>query len=256
MHGLAEVEDAPRLATALHALSATLLTADSSEAMLQRTAEIAARTVPDGAGAGVTLTRYGGAPMTVSASEPGVLAVEEIQYTAGRGPAIEALAGGCAVDVPDGGMGECWPEFAHAAATAGIGSSHCEPLRVEARTVGVLSLYSAHPFAFGEEESRSARLVADHLEVLLTSRLRLAGQARIAEQLEQALRSRATIDQAIGIVMAQQECAPDQAFALLRELSNRTNTRLREVAARIVNRVSRRVIEKKAAGRTGNAGEP
>jgi AmiR/NasT family two-component response regulator len=52
----------------------------------------------------------------------------------------------------------------------------------------------------------------------------------LAGQLETALESRATIEQAKGIVMAIQHCGPDEAFDHLQKISNDTNTKLREVA--------------------------
>ena len=63
-------------------------------------------------------------------------------------------------------------------------------------------------------------------------------QARdLSAQLEQALRSRAVIDQAIGIVMAESRCDADQAFGTLRRASNNRNMKLRDLAAEIVLRV-------------------
>lgn len=127
-------------------------------------------------------------------------------------------------------------------AGAGVRSSHSEPISVEARTIGVLNCYSTRPAAFTGEARRSARLVADYIEVLLTTHLRHLDQVRLTEQLRQALTTRATIDQAIGILMAQRQCDAEQAFALLRQASNRANTRLRDVAARVVASVGREPV--------------
>jgi len=46
------------------------------------------------------------------------------------------------------------------------------------------------------------------------------------------------IDQALGVIMATERCAQDEAFALLRTVSQNTNIKLREVAATIVTSVS------------------
>ncbi|WP_340561911.1 ANTAR domain-containing protein [Streptomyces sp. GSL17-111] len=54
------------------------------------------------------------------------------------------------------------------------------------------------------------------------------------DQLREALHSRATIDQAMGIVQAERRCAPEDAFQVLVTLSQRTNTKLRDVAAALV----------------------
>ncbi|WP_345668954.1 ANTAR domain-containing response regulator [Streptomyces similanensis] len=53
-------------------------------------------------------------------------------------------------------------------------------------------------------------------------------------QLRQAIASRPVIDQARGILMAAHACTPQQAWDILREASQRTNTKLRSVAARVV----------------------
>lgn len=50
-------------------------------------------------------------------------------------------------------------------------------------------------------------------------------------QLHQALDSRATIDQARGMLMAIAQCPSDAAWTMLVEISQRSNTKLREVAA-------------------------
>lgn len=64
--------------------------------------------------------------------------------------------------------------------------------------------------------------------------------ANEVSQLRQALRSRPTIDQAKGIIMADRGCTADEAFKLLRKLSMDTNVRVADVAAAIVYQVRRR----------------
>lgn len=54
------------------------------------------------------------------------------------------------------------------------------------------------------------------------------------EQLEEALTSRATIEQAKGLLMAEQRCTPDEAFGMLVKLSNDTNVRVADVAGALV----------------------
>ncbi|WP_053851199.1 ANTAR domain-containing response regulator [Streptomyces sp. NRRL B-24085] len=51
------------------------------------------------------------------------------------------------------------------------------------------------------------------------------------EQLRQAIASRPVIDQARGVLMATHACSPDQAWDVLREASQLSNTKLRKVAA-------------------------
>lgn len=53
------------------------------------------------------------------------------------------------------------------------------------------------------------------------------------EQLRQAIASRPVIDQARGILMATHGCASDEAWHILRETSQLSNTKLRDVAAAV-----------------------
>lgn len=54
------------------------------------------------------------------------------------------------------------------------------------------------------------------------------------QQLQQAIESRPIIDQARGILMAVEACTAEQAWAALREASQHTNTKLRDVAEAVV----------------------
>lgn len=54
------------------------------------------------------------------------------------------------------------------------------------------------------------------------------------EQLEQALESRAVIDQARGMVMVLAPCSSEQSWGLLVDVSQHCNVKLRDVAAALV----------------------
>jgi AmiR/NasT family two-component response regulator len=67
-------------------------------------------------------------------------------------------------------------------------------------------------------------------------RLHDSAYARLQAQLD----SLPVIEQAKGILMAQRGCSAEDAFDLLRSASQRTNTRVREVATEIVRRTESR----------------
>jgi AmiR/NasT family two-component response regulator len=56
--------------------------------------------------------------------------------------------------------------------------------------------------------------------------------------LQRAMESRATIEQAKGILMAAEHCSPSAAFDMLTRASQRQNRKLSLVAAEIVERAS------------------
>ncbi|MDT5251482.1 MAG: hypothetical protein QOH07_422, partial [Mycobacterium sp.] len=68
----------------------------------------------------------------------------------------------------------------------------------------------------------------------------LAGARERAERLEQALDSRAVIDQAVGIIRSRSGVSAEDAFSRLVRMSQNENVKLREVAARLVEEAVRR----------------
>lgn len=58
-----------------------------------------------------------------------------------------------------------------------------------------------------------------------------AAQAR---QMREAMESRAVIDQAIGVIIAERRCNPQAAFEWLRGRSNTSNRKMRDVASTLV----------------------
>jgi AmiR/NasT family two-component response regulator len=64
------------------------------------------------------------------------------------------------------------------------------------------------------------------------------GQAHVAEQLQAAMKSRAVIEQAKGIVMAQRGCDAEAAFDVLVQLSQASNRKLRDIAEVMVAAVA------------------
>ncbi|MBB4686895.1 anti-sigma factor antagonist [Amycolatopsis jiangsuensis] len=59
-------------------------------------------------------------------------------------------------------------------------------------------------------------------------------------QLREALETRTVLEQAKGIVMAREEVSSDEAFEMLRRLSQRTNVKVYDLSAQLINRVARR----------------
>ena len=60
----------------------------------------------------------------------------------------------------------------------------------------------------------------------------------MSQHLQNALASRAVIDQALGIIMGQNRCTADEAFDLLRTISQNRNIKLRDIAAELITAVT------------------
>ncbi|MGW2898488.1 ANTAR domain-containing response regulator [Streptomyces sp. NPDC001212] len=88
-----------------------------------------------------------------------------------------------------------------------------------------------HPSADTAEPGRPGLPVVSAVALERTERL-LQLQTEV-EQLRRAISSRPVIDQARGVLMATHACTAEQAWNVLREASQRSNTKLHTVAASI-----------------------
>lgn len=205
---------------------------------LERVAETACATLPGTAGS-VTLWRAD-APYTVVSTDELARTVDEAQYETMEGPCLDASRYGETYVVADMAREPRWPVFADLAARRGVRSSLSLPLLVRDEPIGALNLYSRDPAAFagaveaGEAFATEASVAVANAEIYHQARV-------LAEQLQEAMDSRAVIEQAKGVLMAGQGCPPEQAFELLRAASQRENVKIRDIAKRIVDeQVSRK----------------
>jgi GAF domain-containing protein len=218
-------------------LQQLLLETQSVEDFLQGLVRLAARLVVDGLSCGMTL-EPSGKPLTAACSDDVASQVDEIQFFLGEGPSLEAVRQRGPVSIADTAADSPWPKFAEQAAAYGIRSCLSLPLVVDGKPIGALNLYSPAPRAFGTEQTARAESFARNASAALAIATRLASYTALTNQLRASLATRGVIDQALGIVMAQQHCSQSEAFAILRTASQNRNVKLREVAKQIVARVS------------------
>lgn len=204
------------------------------ERALSECVAIAVRAMPDSPMVSIALRAEHGL-RTVACSHARAELLDELQSAIGQGPCIDVLATGEPVTAADLGADSRWRRFA---AESGLLSLHSEPLKSEGRLLGVLSLYSGRCGAFMEGTRVAVRVTADHIGLLFRAALGAARMREVAAQLKEALTTRAIIDQALGIVMAQRRCTSHQAFEVLRHVSQDRNVKLHQVAATIVEKVT------------------
>lgn len=212
-----------------------LLTTESVQTFLDELALLAAHVIDPPASCGITVRREN-QPYTVASSDERAVVVDETQYEEAQGPCLQALRTGEVVEVTDQATDERWGGYAAAAAAHGVRCSLSLPLVVEGMTTGALNLYGyVAADAFNGRERQHAEVFAAQASTALTLLLRQAQQAEVSAQLEQALASRSVIDQALGVLMGQQRCSADEAFALLRARSQNSNRKLRDVAGELIS---------------------
>jgi len=207
------------------------------DAFLDSIAHLAAEAITPAAASGITVRRDG-RPFSAAVSNELGGQVDELQYGADQGPCLDALRTGTIVQVDDLNEEQRWNQYRPHAIAHGVASSLSLPLIVDGERLGALNLYSAIPAAFTGPPREQAETFAGQCAAALTVTLRQARQAQLQTQLAEAMVSSSIIDQAIGILMAQQRCTAATAFDLLRRASQNRNRKLRDIAADIITKVS------------------
>ncbi|PPK93383.1 GAF domain-containing protein [Kineococcus xinjiangensis] len=180
-----------------------------------------------------TLVRSG-RPWTAAHTGRLALDADELQYEHGYGPCIEAGLTGTVLLIEDTRSETRWPDYTAHVAAHGVRSSLSVPLPVQTEIVGALNCYSRKPGAFSDEDIAVAHELASHLAVAVGNAVAYTGAAQLAEQMRTAMDSRAVIDQAMGVIMAQNRCDAQAAFRILTRASQNRNVKLRDLAAGIV----------------------
>jgi GAF domain-containing protein len=218
---------------------AEVLTAEENVGrVLQRSVDQLVDSVPGADMASVTVL-HGEAGETVASSNERVWAIDSDQYASGDGPCLEASRTREVVRVGVEEALERWPEFARSARAAGVASYLSCPLFFDDEFAGSLNLYSEQPHGFTDFDVALLKLYLTAVSAAIANARRYAKARNLAENLGKALDSRALIDQAIGVVMARRGIGAEQAFDELASESQNSNTKLRELAARIVENTSR-----------------
>ena len=175
-------------------IAGVLASVDDVQDYLDRVVNAVRRHVTGCDEVGITLL-IDGRPRTAAYSTVGTLEVDAIQYQLDEGPCLDAarLRGEFVANlgVPD----PRWPTFAEAVRDDGVRS--------------VMALPAAR--------------AADAIVAVL----QLDGAQRLAGQLEQAMASRAVIEQAKGVLMAMRGIDEHSAFDWLRQTSQNRNVKLR-----------------------------
>jgi hypothetical protein len=169
-------------------------------------------------GVGLALMTDDGPAGTVAASDAGALQLEELQFTLGQGPCVEASRTGRPVLAPDlAGASLAWPQFGAGAATAGLRAIFAFPLRVGGIRLGVLDLYRDTVGELSRAELADALSYADAAtQLLLDLQAQGTADGRPPPQALAVLDDRAEVHQATGVVSVRAGVSLAQALAMLR----------------------------------------
>jgi GAF domain-containing protein len=223
----------------LEELTGLLLEEGSLLDLLEQVLALTAEAVTSCAAVSVTVVDDDGGYTTVAASSDDARAIDAAQYELSEGPCVDALRSGTPHHVTDLAADDRWPAFRDRARSLGYRTVLAVPLRAGADVIGALNVFADGPDGLNDRDVALAGRIAAPAATTLANARAYGRVSRLAAQLEQALSSRAVIEQAKGILMAGQGCEADEAFAILRQVSQASNRKLREVAAEVVARTHR-----------------
>ncbi|MEW9547442.1 GAF and ANTAR domain-containing protein [Nonomuraea sp. NPDC050783] len=217
------------LAVKLSELARSLREENGAQETLDAIVSAAVGTVPGAQYAGLTVVRHRSALDTRAATDEVVRQVDRAQYETGEGPCLDAaLREERTVRMPDVTTEKRWPAFTRRAGGLGVRSMLSFRLYVQDDSLGALNLYARDRDAFGDESEHVGQLFAAHAAVALSG-------VRQEEDLARAIAMRDLIGQAKGILMERHRVTADQAFTLLVRASQQTNTKLADIARRLVD---------------------
>jgi len=203
---------------------------------LERLCSVLTRVLP-ATGVGLSLLTddsYGGGTVAASDAESRVL--EELQFTVGEGPCIDAFTSRRPVLEPDLDTHGTrrWPGYAPAAQAHGVHAVFAFPLQVGAARAGVLDIYRAEAGSLTPDALTQAVTFADVAMGLLVDGQARAGDTGSSPHLDDALANRLEVYQAQGMVMVDLGLGIEEAMARLRAHSYAVERSIGDVAKDIV----------------------
>ncbi|MTE21622.1 ANTAR domain-containing protein [Streptomyces sp. TRM43335] len=211
-----------------------VLEAASPARSLARLAEQVARCTPGCCGAAATV-HVGDerAEATVAVTHPDLSELLALQWEGEEGPVPQALRTGHPTGSEDLLLEDRWPRYRARALEMGLRSGTTLPYRRDGLALTV-TVYGFRPRPQTEAARSPAALLGDLAATGLARERRYRDALAEVEQLEEALRGRPVVDQACGIVMYVLGCDVEEAFALLRRISQQTNRKLADLARALV----------------------
>lgn len=184
---------------------------------------------------GILLADANGELQVMAASRERTRLLELFQLQSREGPCLDAWRSGRPVTVPDlEREQDRWPTFAPEALSVGFRTVHAVPISLRATRLGALNLFGTELHDADEEDRVVTQGLAAIAAVGLVQHRTHRESQVAAEQLQHALQSRITVEQAKGILAERNGTTIDEAFEALRSFSRDHNRRLTDVAHAVV----------------------
>jgi GAF domain-containing protein len=172
----------------------------------------------------------------VASSDEASRVVELIQLQSSSGPCIEAMRSGEPVSVVDPEeLLRRWPTFGRAVQNAGFTAVYAVPLRLRDERIGALNLYTSGTSLTGFDH-RLAQALADVATIAILQQRKFTRASVLAEQLQTALNTRISVEQAKGVIAEYGGLEMGAAFEAIRAFARQHRLKLSAVARSLVER--------------------
>jgi GAF domain-containing protein len=184
--------------------------------------------------AGVSLAEDDGVLKFVTASSEAAADLERVQQDSQHGPCYHACRTATAVVIANISETTQWPLYRSKCEEVGLHAVLGIPLTTGDRRLGAIDIYDRGPREWSAEDIAAASVLADMATSYVVHASELAQAQRINEQLQQALTSRITIEQAKGIIAGERGVRLQDAFEILRKHARTNSVSLSSVADAVV----------------------
>ncbi len=187
--------------------------------------------------AGILLRNRDDVLDVVASSNEASRLMEVFQLQSDKGPSIDAVTTGEQILVEHlDVLRRRWPDFAHAVEGAGFAEVYAIPLRLRSETIGALNLFNTSESTLTGSDLRLAQALADVATIGIIQQRSTARASLLAEQLQLALTTRITVEQAKGILAEYGGIDVGAAFVALRGYARTNRAKLSGVAGQLVSR--------------------
>lgn len=184
---------------------------------------------------GLMLADQQGLLHLVASSSERARLLELFELQQGQGPCLACYSSGQAVvNVGHAAADVRWPGFGSALQDSGYASVHALPMRLRGHVIGAMNLFRADPRDLSTDDLALGQGLADIATVGLLQERAIAERQLLAEQLQTALNSRVTLEQAKGIIAERLGLEVDQAFLAMRQAARSSGRSLKAVAAAVI----------------------
>jgi len=199
--------------------------------------------------AGLMLADSTGRLRVMASSSEAARLIDVMELQGDEGPCVEAYRHGAAISAeePDE-QARRWPQIAGHMRDLGLGAAYAVPMRLRDQTIGAINLFRAPARPLQAGDLVTAQALADVATIAILQVRAARATQELAEQLQAALNSRVTIEQAKGVLSEYARVDMSAAFAALRGYARGHNRRLSEVAEALASGRLRpeRVIERES----------